>query len=79
MRGPSTEEPHTLGRSRSPDDAAPREGGRLQTQCAGASGRATPSLRRQRTEFLILIDGLSQLDCRATLWARIGAIFKETI
>jgi hypothetical protein len=25
---------------------------------------ATPSLRRQRTEFLILIDGLSQLDCR---------------
>ena len=50
----------------SPD---PLKGAQAACCAAGASGRAPPSLRhQQRNNFLILIVGLSHLDCRAAAW-----------
>jgi 8-oxo-dGTP pyrophosphatase MutT (NUDIX family) len=58
---------HTSGRSQSPHQA-PLKGAQADCCSADASGRASPSLRRQQSNnFLILIVGLSHLDCRAAV------------
>ena len=69
MAGPSQEGPSThFGTGVVVTSPTPLKGARADRCAAGASARASPSLRcQQRNNFLILIVGLSHLDCRASM------------